>query len=94
MKNYTKNCTELNRADANIAGGKGASLGAMTQAGIPVPNGFVILSDTFDQFIKDADLLQEIDAILDKVDYKEIHTVENASEKFARKKQGITGNSQ
>lgn len=88
MKNYTKDFTELNKTSANIAGGKGASLGEMTQARIPVPDGFVILSTTFDQFIKDADLTQEIDAILDKVDHKEIHTVENASEKI----QGLVKN--
>jgi len=73
---------ELSSSDVGIAGGKGASLGEMTQANIPVPSGFVILSTTFDQFIKDADLTQEIDAILDKVDHKEIHTVESASEKI------------
>ena len=39
---------KLNKNDAGIAGGKGASLGEMTQAGIPVPGGFVILSTTFD----------------------------------------------
>jgi pyruvate,water dikinase len=79
---FTKNFTELGKKDANIAGGKGASLGEMTQAGIPVPGGFVVLSSTFDDFIKEADLIQEIDAILSTVDHKETHTVENASEKI------------
>ena len=73
---------KIGRNDTDIAGGKGASLGEMVQAGIPVPPGFVILSGTFDQFIKDADLVQEIEAILDKVDHKEVHLVENASEKI------------
>mgnify|MGYP001593045061 FL=1 len=77
-----KDFKNINKNDAALAGGKGASLGEMTQAGIPVPPGFVILSTTFDQFIKDADLVQEIEAILEKVDHKEIHTVENASEKI------------
>jgi len=72
----------IDKNDVALAGGKGASLGEMTQFGISVPSGFVILSNTFDQFIKDADLVQEIDSILDKVDHTEIHTVENASEKI------------
>lgn len=76
----TRNFKKIAKEDAIIAGGKGASLGEMTQAGIPVPPGFVVLSTTFDQFLKDSDLAQEIDAILDKVDHKEIHTVEGASE--------------
>ena len=88
MQNYTKKFAELNKSSSNIAGGKGASLGEMTQANIPVPDGFVILSTTFDQFIKDADLIQEIDAVLDKVDHKEIHTIESASEKI----QGLVKN--
>ena len=69
----------INKNDANLAGGKGASLGEMTQAGIPVPPGFVLLSDSFDQFLKETDLVQEIDSILEKVKHNEIHTVESAS---------------
>jgi len=78
----TRDFRKLNKDNASIAGGKGASLGEMTQAGIPVPPGFVVLSSTFNQFIKDADLVQEIDAILGKVDHKEIHTVESASDQI------------
>ncbi len=87
---YTKNFKELSKKDADIAGGKGASLGEMTQVGIPVPPGFVVLADTFEQFLHSTDLLQEIDAILETVDHKEIHTVESASEKI----QGLIKNAQ
>ena len=38
---------DISKDDAATAGGKGASLGEMTQAGIPVPPGFVILADSF-----------------------------------------------
>ena len=71
---------KLSKNDAALAGGKGASLGEMTQAGISVPPGFVVLADSFEQFIKETDLVQEIDTILHKVNHKEIHTVEAASE--------------
>jgi pyruvate,water dikinase len=73
---------KLNKNDANLAGGKGASLGEMTRNGIPVPPGFVVLSDSFEQFIRETDLIQEIDSILHRVNHKEIHTVENASEQI------------
>lgn len=79
---FIKSFNKLNKDDALIAGGKGASLGEMTQAGIPVPPGFVVLSEAFEYFIRETDLIQEIDAILDKVDHKEVHTVEGASEKI------------
>jgi phosphoenolpyruvate synthase/pyruvate phosphate dikinase len=73
---------ELGKDDAPIAGGKGASLGEMTHAGIPVPMGFVVLSAAFEAFIKETDLAQEIDTILHGVNPQEIHTVEAASEKI------------
>lgn len=75
FKNLTKN-------DAALAGGKGASLGEMTNAGIPVPPGFVVLSESFEQFLRETDLIQEIDSVLHKVNHKEIHTVEAASEEI------------
>lgn len=73
---------ELNRADADIAGGKGASLGEMTQAGISVPPGFVVLSSAFDRFCDETDLGIEMDAILHTVKSNEIHTCEYASEQI------------
>jgi pyruvate,water dikinase len=54
----------------------------MTQAGIPVPPGFVILADSFESFIEKTGLATEIDAILDLVNHEEVHTIENASEKI------------
>ncbi|MBU0457010.1 MAG: PEP/pyruvate-binding domain-containing protein [Nanoarchaeota archaeon] len=77
-----KNFTQISKSDTEIAGGKGASLGEMTQAGIPVPDGFVILSNAFDLFLEETDLNFEIDAVLDSVNIKKVHTVENASEKI------------
>lgn len=77
-----KTFKKLSKNDANIAGGKGASLGEMTQAGIPVPSGFVILADAFEKFLVATDLNVEIESILEKVDHQKIHTIENASEKI------------
>lgn len=74
--------SELSKGDASIAGGKGASLGEMTHVGIPVPPGFVILSNAFERFIEETDLNAEIDAVFHSVDPKEMHTVEHASEKI------------
>jgi phosphoenolpyruvate synthase/pyruvate phosphate dikinase len=82
MQNYTKKFNELDKTKADIAGGKGASLGEMLNAGIPVPDGFVILSTTFENFLHKADLIQEIDAILESVDHKAVHSIDGASEKI------------
>ncbi len=79
---YTKPFEELNKGSVDIAGGKGASLGEMTGAGIPVPPGYVVLSGAFEKFLKDTDLNVEIDAILDNVDHNTISSVDEASEKI------------
>lgn len=79
---FTKPFSKLSKKDADIAGGKGASLGEMLNAGIPVPDGFVVLSTTFDEFLHKADLIQEIDAILESVDHKAVHSIDAASEKI------------
>lgn len=73
---------ELNRHDVSIAGGKGASLGEMIQVGIPVPDGFVVLSSAFESFLQDTGLHSKIDAILQTIEMKEVHAVEQASEKI------------
>lgn len=79
---YTKTFKEINKADIAIAGGKGASLGEMTHAGIPVPPGFVVTAQAFDEFLKVTDLSVELDAILDQVNHEVIHEVDDASEKI------------
>ena len=70
----------ITKKEVSIAGGKGASLGEMTNAGIPVPPGFVILSSAFNQV--EAKLHIEIDAALDNVNKDDISTVDAASEKI------------
>ena len=79
---FARDFQKLTKGDVNLAGGKGASLGEMTQAGIPVPPGFVILTNTFEKFLEEKDLNVEIDSIFHTVNHKEIHTIENASEKI------------
>jgi pyruvate,water dikinase len=81
---FTREFQYLGKNDAATAGGKGASLGEMTQAGIPVPPGFVILADAFEQFLKETDLNVEIDSILHSVNHQEMHTVEHASERIQK----------
>ncbi len=80
---FTKTFNQINMNSVAIAGGKGASLGEMTHAKIPVPPGYVILSTTFEKFIESSEgMKEEIDAVLDAVDHKITHTVEDASERI------------
>ena len=74
--------TEFGKDDAPIAGGKGASLGEMTQVGISVPPGFVVTATLFDRFLEETDLNVEVDTQLHSVDTAQMHTVEQASAKI------------
>ena len=79
---FIKPFRELGKKDARIAGGKGASLGEMTQAGIPIPTGFVVLTQAFEMFLKKTGLSQKIDAALGTVNPDEMSSIEHASEKI------------
>lgn len=79
---FVKFFNKISKKDVMIAGGKGASLGEMTQTKIPVPKGFVILSNTFDKFIQDSGIKFEIDNILKKVNTADTNSINNASEKI------------
>ncbi|MFC1648453.1 PEP/pyruvate-binding domain-containing protein [Nanoarchaeota archaeon] len=70
----------ISKDDVALAGGKGASLGEMTQAGFPIPPGFVVLSTAFQRFIDEADLVPEIESQLNKVDHRDMNSVEKAAE--------------
>jgi len=76
---YTKKFSQISKKSVREAGGKGASLGEMTQAKISVPPGFVVLAGTFDAFIKEADIIEDIQAELEKVNYKDTNSIDRAS---------------
>lgn len=76
---FVKDFKAIGKGDVKIAGGKGASLGEMTRAGIPVPPGFVVLAAAFDRFLAETELDAEIEAILKKVNHKDINSVDRAS---------------
>ena len=44
--------SEVGREDIGLVGGKGANLGELTRANIPVPAGFVVTADTYFRFIQ------------------------------------------
>lgn len=82
MQIFTKIFKQISKEDVAIAGGKGASLGEMTQAKIQVPPGFVLLAPAFDRFLEETDLGVEVEAAMSKVSHKNLESVERASEKI------------
>ncbi len=51
MYKYIRAFDDIRKEDIKDAGGKGANLGEMTSAGIPVPPGGVLLSDAYDVYM-------------------------------------------
>lgn len=49
---FIKKFSEISKEDVDLVGGKGASLGEMTKAGIPVPPGVVITTEGFQKGIE------------------------------------------
>ncbi|WP_435345465.1 phosphoenolpyruvate synthase [Haloarchaeobius sp. HRN-SO-5] len=63
---------DIRADDLEAVGGKGASLGELTAAGLPVPPGFVVTADTYRTFIEtagiDDELFEAVDVDVDDTD--------------------------
>ena len=73
---------KISKDDIDIAGGKGANLGELTQAGIPVPPGFVITSETYEKFMSDTEINTNIMDILKNTDVNDTKALQEASDKI------------
>lgn len=62
---------EITKEDGGIVGGKGANLGEMVHARIPVPYGFVVTAQAYFDFLKETGLEKEIKKHLDQLDHKD-----------------------
>ena len=55
---------EIGSDDIQLVGGKGANLGRMTQAGLPVPQGFCVTTDAYKKFVAEMNLWREMEKLL------------------------------
>ena len=79
---------EITKNDLNIAGGKGANLGEMVHAQIPVPTGFVVTATAYFEFLKETRVMDEIQAMLKGLDANDSKKLQDTS---ARIKDKIAG---
>ncbi|MEE9525972.1 MAG: phosphoenolpyruvate synthase [Candidatus Woesearchaeota archaeon] len=59
---------EISKDDVETVGGKGANLGEMTQAGLPVPPGFVVTAQTYKEFIEKTGIKDKILEMVGSID--------------------------
>lgn len=83
MNVYVKSLQEITHKEFSSAGGKGANLGEMIQAELPVPPGFVVLTSAYREFVQANDLQKEIDAITDSLYADDIASLQKASHTIA-----------
>ena len=76
--------SEIHAKDIASVGGKGANLGEMYNAQMPVPPGFVITSEAYKTFIKENKLDREISSILETIDYENNDELQKASEEIQK----------
>ncbi|MCQ2970107.1 MAG: phosphoenolpyruvate synthase [archaeon] len=79
---YVKKFEDLNKSDIPIAGGKGANLGELTQAGIPVPPGFVVTAQTYEKFMVETGINDQVLSILDEIDINDTKALQAAAEEI------------
>lgn len=73
---------ELKKEDTAIAGGKGANLGEMVNAGFSIPEGFVITADAYSYYINYNNIRDEIIRTLKSLDVNNTEALNNASKKI------------
>ncbi len=69
----------LSRDDVAYAGGKGANLGELTAAGLPVPPGFVVGAPAYAAFCEETGLRDRLVAALDGLDVEDTAALEAAA---------------
>ena len=91
---YVRWFEELMKTDTVVAGGKGANLGEMTRAGLPVPPGFVVTAAAYHDFLDGAKLRELIDTrieVLDVDDHEQLEGVAKEIQAAIRGAQMPTG---
>ncbi|MFH1521949.1 MAG: phosphoenolpyruvate synthase [archaeon] len=80
--------SDLSKNDLSLAGGKGANLGEMFNSKFPVPQAFVVTTDSFYHFLKEAKLEDKIKLILNKID---VDNTDSLTEKAKEIREMIIG---
>ena len=77
---FTLPFSEISKSDIDIAGGKGANLGEMYKAKIPVPDGFVITSSAYYKFLDENKLRDKIKTQLKGLDIENSKALQKAAD--------------
>jgi pyruvate,water dikinase len=79
IEDVVRTFAQLSRDDVDYAGGKGANLGELTAAGLPVPDGFVIGAPTYAAYCAETGLRAQLAELLDPVNVEDTAALQAAS---------------
>lgn len=82
MSELVRDFETLRRDDTPVAGGKGANLGEMTAAGLPVPPGFVVTGQAYLHALELAGCRKRLLEIVESVDLDDSSAVKVASDEL------------
>ena len=71
QEKYIRWFSDLNKDSGKIAGGKGANLAEIYNAGVAVPPGFVVTAQAYDYFIEKAGIKEKIHELLSRINYED-----------------------
>lgn len=74
--NYIRWFQEITAAQLDLVGGKGANLGELTRAGLPVPTGFCVTSAAYQDYLKTTCLDRVIEGALAEIDLEDRADIE------------------
>lgn len=83
-KRYILSLTEITKNQIDMVGGKGANLGEMTRAGMPVPEGFCIHVEAYKDYLKENGIQTEIEKMLEAVDWENHEEIEGISRQIQK----------
>jgi pyruvate,water dikinase len=78
---YTLSFEKVDKGSLPLVGGKNASLGEMIKAGIRVPPGFAVTTDSYLSFITEEEIKDKISDILSELDPDDLKSLNDAANK-------------
>jgi pyruvate,water dikinase len=82
--NYIQPLNELDRTDLPTAGGKGANLGALLRAGLPVPPGFCVTTAAYRRFVSQNGMEAALQQRLERLQADDPLALDEAAEAIQR----------
>ena len=78
-KKYVVWFKDVDKDDVAVVGGKGANLGEMTQAGFPVPPGFIVTVHSYNEFLDKDNIRGNISTFLEGLDVSDSKRLEDTA---------------